>query len=81
MISYGARLDYCGISLLTIGSFVPWLYYSFYCRMSPKIGYLALIALLGTGCIIVSMCDYFSRPQYRPLRAGQCFFFDSCTVV
>jgi len=65
------RLDYCGISLLTIGSFVPWLYYSFYCRMSPKIGYLSLIALLGTFCIIVSMCDRFSTPAFRPLRAGQ----------
>lgn len=68
-----ARLDYCGIALLTIGSFVPWLYYSFYCRMSPKIGYLALIALLGTFSIIVSMCDRFSRPHFRPLRAGLYF--------
>jgi adiponectin receptor len=64
------KLDYCGIALLTVGSFVPWLYYSFYCRMSSKIGYLALIIVLGTLCIVVSMSDQFSQPKYRPLRAG-----------
>ncbi|KAI8771842.1 adiponectin receptor protein-like [Biomphalaria glabrata] len=64
------KLDYCGIALLTIGSFVPWLYYSFYCRLEPKITYLALIFFLGTICIVVSMWDKFAQPHYRPLRAG-----------
>lgn len=64
------KLDYCGIALLTIGSFVPWLYYSFYCRLEPKITYLCLIFVLGTLCIVVSMWDKFAQPQYRPLRAG-----------
>ncbi|KAH9504785.1 hypothetical protein Btru_061952 [Bulinus truncatus] len=64
------KLDYCGIALLTIGSFVPWLYYSFYCRLEPKVTYLALIFFLGTICIVVSMWDKFAHPQYRPLRAG-----------
>lgn len=64
------RLDYCGIALLTMGSFVPWLYYSFYCQLSPKIIYLCLIIVLGSTCIVVSMWDKFAAPQYRPLRAG-----------
>jgi len=64
------KLDYCGIALLTMGSFVPWLYYSFYCRMGPKIAYLTLIFTLGTSCIIVSMWDKFAEPKYRPVRAG-----------
>lgn len=64
------KLDYCGIALLTVGSFVPWLYYSFYCRMSTKIGYLILIILLGTLTIVVSMSNHFSKPKFRPLRAG-----------
>ncbi|PVD24930.1 hypothetical protein C0Q70_15424 [Pomacea canaliculata] len=64
------KLDYCGIALLTIGSFVPWLYYSFYCRLEPKITYLVLIFVLGSLCIVVSMWDKFAQPQYRPLRAG-----------
>ena len=64
-------MDYCGIALLTMGSFVPWLYYSFYCRLEPKITYLILIFVLGTACIIVSMWDKFAEPKYRTVRAGE----------
>ena len=31
-----AKFDYCGIAFLTVGSFVPWLYYSFYCDYNTK---------------------------------------------
>ena len=31
------KFDYCGIAFLTVGSFVPWLYYSFYCNYTPKV--------------------------------------------
>lgn len=44
-----ARLDYMGISLLIIGSFIPWIYYGFYCRMEPKITYIAMVSVLGVG--------------------------------
>lgn len=64
------KLDYCGIALLTMGSFVPWLYYSFYCRLSPKIIYLVLIFVLGSSCIVISLWDKFAQPKFRPLRAG-----------
>lgn len=64
------KLDYCGIALLTMGSFVPWLYYSFYCRLEPQITYLVLIFVLGTACIVVSMWDKFAEPKFRPVRAG-----------
>lgn len=64
------RLDYCGIALLTMGSFVPWLYYSFYCRLGPKIAYLVLIFILGTCCIVVSLWDKFAEPEFRGVRAG-----------
>lgn len=64
------KLDYMGISLLIIGSFIPWIYYGFYCRMEPKITYIAMVSVLGTAAIIVSLWDRFSEPRYRPLRAG-----------
>lgn len=64
------KLDYCGIAMLTMGSFVPWLYYSFYCRVIPMIIYLVLIFILGTTCIVVSMWDKFAQPKFRPVRAG-----------
>ena len=65
------RLDYCGIAMLTMGSFVPWLYYSFYCRRAAKISYLVTIFVLGTTCIVVSMWDKFAEPKFRPVRAGK----------
>lgn len=64
------KLDYCGIALLIVGSFVPWLYYSFYCRQSPQIVYLVLIIVLGICSVVVSMWDKFGEPKYRPVRAG-----------
>lgn len=67
---FNYRLDYLGISLLIIGSFVPWLYYGFYCRREPKITYIAMVCVLGLGAIIVSLWDKFSESRYRPLRAG-----------
>lgn len=65
-----SKLDYCGIAILTMGSFVPWLYYGFYCQFFAKIFYLVAILLLGTAAIVVSLWDKFSAPEYRNLRAG-----------
>lgn len=53
-----------------MGSFVPWLYYAFYCDALPKIAYLVLIGILGISCIVVSLWDKFSTPQFRAVRAG-----------
>jgi adiponectin receptor len=64
------KIDYCGISILTMGSFVPWLYYAFYCEVLTKIIYLGLIGVLGTSCIVVSLWDKFSQPEFRAIRAG-----------
>jgi len=63
------KLDYVGISLLTVGSFVPWIYYGFYCQFTPKVVYLSIISVLGLGCILVTMLDRFSSVEYRPTRA------------
>uniref|UniRef100_A0AAZ3Q2H7 Adiponectin receptor 2 n=1 Tax=Oncorhynchus tshawytscha TaxID=74940 RepID=A0AAZ3Q2H7_ONCTS len=54
-----SKLDYSGIAFLIMGSFVPWLYYSFYCSPNPRVS-----------AIIVSQCDFFAKPQYRGVRAG-----------
>ena len=64
------KLDYVGISLLIVGSFIPWLYYGFYCQFVPKLVYMLAISLLGVTAIIVTMLDRFSTSAYRPVRAG-----------
>eukprot|EP00057_Strongylocentrotus_purpuratus_P022983 XP_011677457.1 PREDICTED: adiponectin receptor protein [Strongylocentrotus purpuratus] len=64
------RLDYSGITFLIVGSFVPWLYFGFYCDNVTRYIYLVLIVSLGAVCLFVALRDTFSLPQYRPLRAG-----------
>uniref|UniRef100_A0A914HXA2 Uncharacterized protein n=1 Tax=Globodera rostochiensis TaxID=31243 RepID=A0A914HXA2_GLORO len=64
-----SKLDYAGISLLIIGSFVPWLYYAFYCRALPMAIYISMIVILGIAALVVSLFDKFAHPKFRPLRA------------
>jgi len=64
-----SKLDYAGISVLTVGSFIPWIYYGFYCQFTPKLVYLTCISVLGVGAIIVTMLDRFSGADYRWVRA------------
>lgn len=75
------RLDYCGIALLIMGSFVPWLYYGFYCHYQHKLIYLSVVVVLGIVSIIVSLWDKFSEPNLRPLRAGSFMCFGLSGVI
>ncbi|XP_064549240.1 adiponectin receptor protein isoform X3 [Drosophila montana] len=76
-----SKLDYCGIALLIMGSFVPWLYYGFYCHYQPKVIYLSVVCVLGCLSIIVSLWDKFSEPALRPLRAGVFMSFGLSGVI
>jgi len=63
------KLDYCGITLLTVGSTIPWLHYSFYCNLLPQIIYTIMISVLGGICMGISLMDYFATPKFRAMRA------------
>lgn len=63
------RLDYTGITLLIVGSFIPWIYYGFHCRPQPMIIYLTMINVLGVAALVVSLWDRFAKPHFRPVRA------------
>jgi len=73
-------LDYCGIAILIMGSFVPWLYYGFYCEPYSWMLYLILIVALGMVAMVVALWDKFSDPGLRPLRAGK-LVLKICIVV
>lgn len=64
-----------------MGSFVPWLYYGFYCHYQPKVIYLSVVCVLGCLSIIVSLWDKFSEPALRPLRAGVFMSFGLSGVI
>jgi len=64
------KLDYVGISLLIVGSYIPWTYYGLYCHETAKAMYLAAIVTLCILTIILTMAERFATPSFRPLRAG-----------
>ncbi|KAK4227456.1 hemolysin-III related-domain-containing protein [Podospora fimiseda] len=65
----GNKLDYTGIVFLIVGSYVPALWYGFFCKPALMTVYLACICLLGAGCIMVSWFEHFRTPAWRPYRA------------
>merc|ERR1711892_255943 len=66
---YFKKLDYTGIVCLIVGSFVPFLYYGFYCQPLIKQLYLVVIIVLGLCTMCVIMMDRFGRPEYKKARA------------
>lgn len=76
-----SKLDYVGIALLIMGSFVPWLYYSFYCDFIPRIVYLCVEIVLGLTSIVISLWPRFGEPRYRFLRAGVFLSFGLSGIV
>ena len=67
---YGNQLDYVGIVALITGSFIPSVYYGFYCDPHLQKTYWAMISALAVGCTIVSVSPKFRTPKWRPFRAG-----------
>ncbi|CAK7205567.1 hypothetical protein SEUCBS139899_008344 [Sporothrix eucalyptigena] len=66
---WGNKLDYSGIVFLIVGSYVPTLYYGFFCHPRWLTVYLYLIVLLGLACLMVSWLEHFRTPVWRPYRA------------
>lgn len=65
-----SKLDYTGISCMIMGSFVPCIYYGFYCQFYEKLIYSVCVTVLGIASIIVALWDKFATPAFRPIRAG-----------
>ncbi|EQL37343.1 hypothetical protein BDFG_01308 [Blastomyces dermatitidis ATCC 26199] len=66
----GNAMDYIGIVALITGSFIPSVYYGFYCVPKFMKMYWTMILLIGAGCTIVSITPRFRTPAWRPFRAG-----------
>lgn len=65
-----SKLDYSGITMLIVGSFIPFIYYGFYCRTLPTVIYTTMITSLGIAALVVSLWDKFAEPKFRPIRAS-----------
>ncbi|KAH8695326.1 putative hemolysin-III channel protein Izh2 [Talaromyces proteolyticus] len=66
----GNALDYVGIVSLITGSFIPTLYYGFYCEPSLRRVYWTMITTIGFICTLVCVTPRFRTPEWRPFRAA-----------
>ncbi|KAK2841580.1 hypothetical protein FQN49_006119 [Arthroderma sp. PD_2] len=66
----GNACDYLGIVGLITGSFIPSVYYGFYCMPNLQRLYWGMIVLLGAGCAAVATVPRFRAPALRPFRAA-----------
>lgn len=66
----GNAFDYIGIVCLIVGSFVPSIYYGFYCLPDLQRLYWTMICTIGLGCMTVSIFPHFRTPKWRPFRAA-----------
>lgn len=70
IVLHGFRLDYTGIACMIMGSYIPCMYFGFYCQFYEKLVYSLCIMILGLCSIVVSLWDKFATPAFRAIRAG-----------
>ncbi|KAI9347817.1 hemolysin-III related-domain-containing protein [Zopfochytrium polystomum] len=64
------KADYLGIVILIVGSFVPSIYYAFYCDPLLQGVYIGMVSILGISTIAINASTRFLVPRYRPLRTS-----------
>ena len=62
------KIDYLGITILIIGSYLPLIYYAFYCNPLIACTYCTLFVVTGGLSCYVSFNDTFRARKYRKLR-------------
>lgn len=64
------RLDYFGIVVLIMASFVPGVYYGFMCNYFIRNLYLGITFVLGVATSCVALMSFFQAKRFRPFRAS-----------
>ncbi|GAC96231.1 adiponectin receptor protein 1 [Pseudozyma hubeiensis SY62] len=64
------KLDYVGIVVMIVGSFLPALHYGFYCHPHFQLAYSIGISTLGGLAMYTVLAPRYATPAYRPYRTG-----------
>jgi len=64
-----ARCDYSGIAILITGSFMPAVYYGFYCSPVWKVVYASLMCSVAAVVVVFCNLEWFYQQKYRLVRA------------
>lgn len=62
-------LDFAGIVVLTLGSYLPVLYYTYYCMPHIQLIAICIIAGYGTFMLILTQTPFFQNPANRTWHA------------
>ncbi|KAJ3104385.1 hypothetical protein HDU96_008935, partial [Phlyctochytrium bullatum] len=62
------KADYVGIVFLIVGSFIPSVFFGFYCSPALQLAYIGTMAVLGLATAIATLSKRLSHPKYRNLR-------------
>lgn len=73
-------LDYCGVTILVTGSYIPIIYYSFYCYPTYMKLHLIIVVILNVANVCVMATPKFRSPAYRSIRARS-FTLVACYAV
>jgi len=73
--------DYLGIIVLTVGSFVPCIFYGFFCDPVSQALHLLSIAIAGACATYVVLDPEYARPTHRGARTGVFISLGLCAVV
>ena len=73
-----AILDYSGISLLILGSFVIYLNYALYCHNTLRWVYIALVSVLCLSGVVLPWFSFFRSNEFRVYRT--LFFVGSINI-
>lgn len=64
------KLDFTGITVLIFGSFVPWLYFTFYNHPNLRLLYGITGTVSALATIKMSLNDEFGQAHYRAVRSA-----------
>lgn len=64
------KLDYVGIVVMIVGSFLPALHYGFYCHPHFQVAYSVAIIVMGAIAMYTVLAPHYATPKYRPYRTA-----------
>lgn len=77
-------IDYCGVTINVLGSYIPILYYSFYCYPTYRKMHLTITLVLNLINLSIMATPKYRAPETRPIRAisyicVSCYIFIAMT--
>ena len=74
------KLDFAGIAILITGSYLPYVYYIFYCSPFWQVLHSLVITGLGAAVIGFTQTQFFTQPGKQVVRSGIFIGYGFCSI-